>query len=521
MPADMQDVRTRATQFANGFTSGQKAMSVLAVIAALVGGLIFFHEAGKPSYQPLFTGLKASDASAITSKLSGDGVPYQLADGGASVLVPGKDVDSERLAMSAAGLPSQGGGFSNLDKQGLTSSSASQAAAYQDDLQNELESTIESIQGVTSAQVAIALPQTDTFGVATASTTTASVLVGLGTGAALTSTQIQSIVHLVASAVPNLNASNVTVADTNGNMLAAPGVNTDDSGSACQTKAFDTAMDSSLDQLLATVSGAGNVDVQVASDLNCDKNTTTSNLVQTGKNGKPVVVPTSATSDKETFSGNGTALGGALGTTTTAPSTTTTGTSGAGAYVKTDSAKQFAVATVNSTVQTAPGQIRRLTVAVLLNTKANINPASVKSLVTAAAGIQTKRGDSVTVVSMPFSTASTTAAKAAATAAAKAKKSAGLLSIGRTALLVIGLIVLILLLLRGSKKERRTAVALPADGTHQLLAAHQASLDAAADRLAITGARPSKNTGDLNDFIDSSPDEIADLLRSWTREGVR
>jgi flagellar M-ring protein FliF len=402
----------------------------------------------------------------------------------------------------------------------LTSSSASQAAAYQDDLQGELESTIESIQGVTSAQVAIALPQTDTFGVATASTTTASVLVGLGTGTALTSTQVQSVVHLVASAVPNLSPTNVTVADTNGNILAAPGVNTDDSGSGCQTKAFDTAMGNSLDQLLGTVSGVGNVQVQVASDLNCNKETTTSNLVQTAKNGKPLAVPTSNTSDKETYSGvgAGTGTGGALGTTSTAPTTTT---SGNGSYVKTDSAKAFALGTVNSTIQQAPGTINRLSIAVLLNTKANINPTSVKSLVTAAAGIQAKRGDTVTVVSMPFSTASTTAAKAAAAAAAKAKKSAGLLSIGRTALLVIGLIVLILLLLRSSKKERRTAVALPADGPHPLLAAHQASLEAAADRLAITGARPSKNTGDLNDFIDSSPDEIADLLRSWTREGAR
>jgi flagellar M-ring protein FliF len=520
MAADLQDVRTRATQFANGFTPGQKAMSTFALIAALVGGLVYFHIAGKPSYQPLFTGLKASDASSITSKLSGSGVPYQLADGGATVLVPGKDVNAERLAMSAAGLPAQGGGFTNLDKQGLTSSSASQQAAYQSDLQGELESTIESIQGVTSAQVAIALPQTDTFGVATNSTTTASVLVGLGGSSSLTGTQVTSIVHLVASAVPNLNPGNVTVADTNGNILAAPGVNTANSGSGCQAKTFDNNLSTSLDQLLQTVAGPGNVQVQVAGTLDCNTSTINSQSVQTAKNGKPIAVPTSKTNDSEIYNGTGpTGTGAAIGT-TTAPATTTT--TGAGAYTKKDSAQQFAVGTINTTTKQAAGTIKQLQVAVLLNTKANVNPATVKTLVASAAGIQASRGDKVTVVSMPFSTASTTAATAAAKAAAKAKKSAGVFSLGRTALLVIGLIVLILLLLRSSKKERRTAVALPFDGAQQqLLAAHQASLAAAATRPAIGGGPPSREVTDLNEFIDSSPDEIADLLRSWTREDAR
>ena len=90
-------------RFASEFTSGQKAVTVAAAIAVVIGAFAFMSFSGKPSYTPLFTNLQPSDAANITSKLTTDKVPYQLADGGTTILVPASDVDQERLSLAQAG----------------------------------------------------------------------------------------------------------------------------------------------------------------------------------------------------------------------------------------------------------------------------------------------------------------------------------------------------------------------------------------------------------------------------------
>jgi flagellar M-ring protein FliF len=116
-----------AKNFVSGFrtfSTGQKAV-VIAVIAALVGGALFFSRwASTPSYTPMFSNLSGTDASAIVDKLTADGVKYQLSDNGATVSVPADVVDSERLAMAGAGLPAETDSNSSsslLSKQGVTS----------------------------------------------------------------------------------------------------------------------------------------------------------------------------------------------------------------------------------------------------------------------------------------------------------------------------------------------------------------------------------------------------------------
>ena len=174
---DVDKMKEAAKRFSSGFTTGQKAVTGVAVLAVLVGALLFVKVAGKPTYQPLFTGLQAADAGAITSQLKSSKVPYQLADGGSTILVPSNQVYQERVTLAQAGLPSAGTvGLSILDKEGLTTSSLTQQADYQRAIQGQLESTIESIQGVTGAQVNLVMPPTDVFAVSNNQTASASVL---------------------------------------------------------------------------------------------------------------------------------------------------------------------------------------------------------------------------------------------------------------------------------------------------------------------------------------------------------
>src|SRR5690242_5168193 len=191
----------RVTGTFGAFTPGQKAVTIFAVIGLVAGGMLFAKWASKPTYAPLFSNLSSTDASAIVDKLNSGGTPYQLANGGGTIMVPQSQVYDLRLKMSGQGLPSQSDtGYSLLDKQGLTTSDFMQNVDYQRALEGELGKTIKSIDGVQGATVHLALPQKDVFATDTQKPT-ASVLVTTALGRTLSSDQVQSIVHLVAASV--------------------------------------------------------------------------------------------------------------------------------------------------------------------------------------------------------------------------------------------------------------------------------------------------------------------------------
>ena len=108
MPGRLSTVQSAVRTTLAGFTAGQKAMTVLALVALLLGGVLFTSWASQPALVPVFTNLASSDAAAITEELTTRGTPYELSAGGSTVLVPQKDVYQLRLDLSAAGLPESG-----------------------------------------------------------------------------------------------------------------------------------------------------------------------------------------------------------------------------------------------------------------------------------------------------------------------------------------------------------------------------------------------------------------------------
>ena len=403
----LSTARGRAASVLAGFTTGQKVMTVLAAVGVIVAAMVFMGAESKPTYQPLFTNLQSSDAGAITQQLASQKIPYQLADGGSTILVPAADVDQERIALAQQGLPQAGNvGFSNLEKSGITTSEFVQQVEYQQALEGQLEQTISSIQGVQSAQVNLVVPQQSDFAVGTQQATTASILVNLSPGTALSSGQVSAIVHLAASSVPGLSSSDVTVVDNHGDVLTAPGDAGGTSGASNtqQTDAYDTQLAASLTALLARVVGEGNAAVQVNALLNFNQSQTTTSGLQLNAQGQPVTAPTGQTTSNSSYSGTGTPPSGVLGS--SQPSTTTGGN---GTYTTTSSQITNAVGQVTQTVKQAPGQVQRTSVAVLLNSSKakKINQAEVRSLVTAAAGLSTANGDQLVVTSMPFASAGT------------------------------------------------------------------------------------------------------------------
>src|SRR5262252_2951239 len=175
----------------------------------------------RPLYRPLFTNLAQADAAAIVDALRAEKVPFEIEDGGRAVLVPSERLYELRLELASRGLPEGGGvGFEIFDKQTLGQTDFLQRLNYQRALQGELGRTIGQLGGVEAARVHLALPERSLF-VAEDRRPSASVVVKLLPGRTLGRSQIDGIVHLVASSVEGLDADSVTVVDESGRMLTA------------------------------------------------------------------------------------------------------------------------------------------------------------------------------------------------------------------------------------------------------------------------------------------------------------
>jgi flagellar M-ring protein FliF len=521
----LSTARGRAATILAGFTTGQKVMTVLGVVGVIVAAALFMGAESKPSYQPLFTNLQSSDAGAITQQLSSQKIPYQLADGGSTILVPAADVDQERIALAQQGLPQAGNvGFSNLEKSGITTSEFVQQVEYQQALEGQLEQTISSIQGVQSAQVNLVVPQQSDFAVGTQQTTTASILVNLSPGTALSSGQVSAIVHLTASSVPGLSSSNVTVVDNHGDVLTAPGDAGGTSGASDtqQTDAYDTQLAASLTALLARVVGEGNAAVQVNALLNFNQSQTTTNGLQLNAQGQPVTATTGQSTSNSSYTGTGTPPSGVLGS-SQAPTTT----GGNGTYTTTSSQITNAVGQVTQTVKQAPGQVQRTSVAVLLNSSKakKVDQAQVRSLVMAAAGLSTANGDQLVVTSMPFASAASSQSTALAAASASAQHRQEMEHIAEIGGLLLLIAAMVAVTVIAARRRRPLFQEIPLGELSPM-----ASMVPLEGDRHPTGEVPAIRTApalqlgsdavlaQVNQFVEQRPAEAAHLLRSWADE---
>jgi flagellar M-ring protein FliF len=518
----LSSVRGRATSILAGFTTGQKVMTALAAVGVIVAAVLFMGAESKPTYQPLFTNLQSSDAGAITQQLASQKIPYQLADGGSTILVPAADVDQERVALAQQGLPQAGNvGFSNLEKSGITTSEFVQQVEYQQALEGQLEQTISSIQGVQSAQVNLVVPQQSDFAVGTQEATTASILVNLAPGTVLSTGQVSAVVHLAASSVPGLSSSDVTVVDNHGDVLTAPGDAGGTSGASNtqQTNAYDSQLAASLTALLARVVGEGNAAVQVNALLNFNQSQTTTNGLQLNAQGQPVTAPTGQNTSNSTYSGSGTPPSGVLGS-SQAPTTT----GGNGTYSTTSSQITNAVGQVTQTVKQAPGQVQRTSVAVLLNSSKKVNQAQVRSLVTAAAGLNTTNGDQLVVTSMPFAAVGTSQSAAAA-ASASAHRQQTLEHAGEIGALLLLIAAMVAATVIAAKRRRPLYQEIALGELSPM-----ASMIPVEEERNPTGELPAVRTApalklgsdavlaQVNQFVEQRPAEAAHLLKRWADE---
>jgi len=504
------------------FTPGQKAVTVAAVLGLVVGGYLFSSWAAKPSYAPLFTNLSPTDASGIIDKLNANKTPYQLAANGTEILVPSKDVYSSRLTMSAAGLPSSAtSSYSLLDKEGITTSEFKQQVDYQRALEGELDRTIQSINGVQTAAVHLAIPQQDVFNDGSQKPS-ASVLLTLNPGTVLSSGQVQSVLNLVSSSIPSMTPDEVSVSDSTGKVLAAAGSGVTAAGADDQraaTDAYNTKAQAKIADILNSLVGPDHYKVQVNGVLDYDK---THSVIDTPviPSGAP---PIAVSSSMETMAPGATAgNNGVLGATSPTPTGTARAGSGNGGYKSTSNVANYPVGSSTVTTDVAGGQLKSQSISVLLDKQyaGQVDLNRVKSLVGDAVGYNAQR-DTLTVDAEPMdhsaADAAAAAAKKAAADAAAARSHAQMMSMIKTgAVVLIVLIVVVASLVIGRKRNRRDDTG---DDLDALLASlNDGSLPPAPKEIVPENREASIHLSrqrDLDEMADSEPQEVARLLRTW------
>lgn len=436
----------RALETIKQFTVAQRTIAIIGVAVLLLGGIALASQLTKPTYQVLYSGISASEASGVTAQLTKDKIPFTLSSDGTTIFVPEASVAPERLA-TASLLSSGAGGYSLLDNMGVTASEFQQNVTYKRAIEGELAQTIESIDGVSSAVVLLAIPQQTVF-TDDKQDPTASVTVNAATP--LTTDQVDAIGDLVAAAYPGLTTDNVSIVDQKGNVLASVGTGTTGSGSDAAA-AYEATTRATVQAMLDKVLGPGNAVVTVAADVSSSSGKKTS---ETYSNANAPLSESSSSTSSGSGAGSTTGASGVLGVDTTNTATgggtsTTAGTgSGTGGVTQSQSAKDNAVnkTTIDQTI--VPGTLNRQTIAVALNSKIlpTVSAPSVQTMVTNAAGVNAARGDTISVTAVPFSTSAANSAAAALAQAQQAQSAGQMTELITTAIKVVGGLVLFVLI---------------------------------------------------------------------------
>ncbi len=440
---------------------------LLGIAAAVAAGVWIVLWSRGPTYSLLYTNLSARQQAQVVQALQGAQIPYRLDAASNGIEVPAEQLDAARLKLAGQGVAG-GDSFASLDKSsGFGISQFMENIRYQHALEAELAHTIASLQQVDAARVNLAVPRQSVF-VSDQSAASASVFVRLRAGSTLGPEQVQAIVNLVASSVPDLPASRVTVVDQNGQLLSSP---QGSSPYALDEQHYDMVRRLESDDrrrivaLLTPLVGPGLVHADVVAELNLGTSEQAQELYKPnsqivrseqiseqsaagGAGGVPgslsneppapgrLAPPAAAKAGGASPGGGASGSAGSQSASPPAsPARTGAGAArgalqpvgaspGAAPLVSSDVTRNYEIDRTVDYSRHPPGQIRRLTVAVLIGyrpvkgAKGKVTevPLSaqelsrVTQLVKDAVGFDAARGDSVSVVNEPLDVAASRAA---------------------------------------------------------------------------------------------------------------
>ena len=400
-------------------------------IVAIMAAVLLWSQ--QPDYRVLFSNFSDRDGGAIVASLQAMNVPYKFSEGGNAILVPASQVYDARLKLASQGLPKGGNvGFELMENQKLGVSQFLEQINFQRALEGELARSIQSVGAIQSARVHLALPKASVF-VREQQKPTASVLLTLNTGRSLDQQQVSAIVHLVASSVPDLPTKNVTVVDQSGNLLSDTGKPASANGLDPSQLKYVMDLQQSIvkrvESIITPIVGANNVRAEATADVDFSHSEQAAEIYK--PNGTPAAasVRSQQNSESQTAAGAGaTGVPGALTNQPQAPATAPINAApvAPGAVAATtaavptttqkDSTINYEVDKTVRYVQQPMGGLKRLSVAVVVNYKREIDAngvvtnkplteaekTQITDLVKEAMGFNKDRGDSLNVANSLF-----------------------------------------------------------------------------------------------------------------------
>jgi flagellar M-ring protein FliF len=524
-----------------GRLSTTQKMSLAAVAVVIVGVLgLFANMARTPEYAVAFSGLRDDDAAAIVAKLKDTKTPYQLADQG-TIKVPPGQVQEIRLQMAAQGLPQKGSsvGMELFNQPHLGVTEFAEKVNYQRALEGELSRTIGRLDAVDSARVHLVVPQPALFA-SQQKDTTASIVLQLKPGRKLDPGQVQGMTALVAGSVEGLKAGNVTVMDSSGATLSDGRGGADGArqtgGRADVQRSLEDRIEGDIRTMLVRVAGPDRSLVRVSADLNWDQYEANTETYSPEAKAPQVRSERKLTETQSSNSGQAGGVPGADSNVPTYSGTTANGANGAQSQ-RQDTTTTYELSKTVEKLVRAPGGIKRLSVAVALDSDVVNDPDqadAISKLVATAAGLDTQRGDVVTLTSLPFSSLND---RRVTENADDARLRELVVTVARLLAMALGPLLVSLLLWRILKRDKRapaagpriTVAPLSLDEAHALEEGHTAELPIGEQRRRLAAAvAPPQISGEERDQIrmqeeltqiaKSEPVAVAQLVRTWLQE---
>ena len=538
MPEPMQQLIEQLRGVWVGLTRIQRfaILGVAGTAVLVLSGLALWGH--RPDMTTLYANLSPGDAGLIVEQLKTGHIPYTIDDGGTRILVPASQVHETRIKLATAGLPQGGGvGFELFDRSTFGTTDFIQKLNYQRALQGELARTIGQIREVQQARVHLVIPQPTIFS-DREKPTTASVVLSLRPGARLGQEQVRAIVHLVSGSVEGLDADHVTIIDSAGRMLSQRSERGPGTGTASQYE-YQAGVEADLQRrvqsMLEEVLGPGKASVRVAAQIEFSHGDRTEERVD------PNTVVKSEQRTTETSKGSSTRPSGVPGTVANlgTPPTNVPGTTSSNESAKEQESIQYEVGRVVEHRTLEAGDIKRLSVAVLVDPPYKVTSTpkgaekkvpvprdkgeldKLRAMVMKAVGFNATRGDEVEVAELAFDTSAVDRERVAAEHAERTNLWWSLLKPAGTGLLLLLLVLFglrpLIAALRsrprlGTRLDVAERLLTPEAVTAQLKAKAAAALNPA--QMLKVQEREELH-GHIASLASSNPEQVAQLIRSW------
>ena len=508
-------------------------LGILAIVLLL--SALLFQNVSKTRYAVLYTHLSPDDAGKILSVLQEEKIPYKIEGDGSIIEVPKDKVYDIRLKLAAKGLPSSNDvGFEIFNEPKMGTTHFQENINYIRAIEGELARTIKRIDAIKDARVNIALPQDSIFA-REEDEAKASVVVSLWPGKDLTKEQVKAIVFLVSHAVPKLKPQNVTVVDNRGRVLSdlLEEEEKDLKSIVDIKKKIKRDIEKSVQSMLARALGPQKVVVRANVDVETSKVAKQDEIYDPDR-----AAVVSERKIQEKSKGYEKKPLGAPGTPTNVPATIRTGNNN----LLLDKNKKDVTTNYDVTkslIKTEQNifKIKRLSVGVLIDGKyiktkdangtervefvprSEAELKAYEELIKSAVGFDPKRGDKVTVISVPFET---TKPPSITTPSAQESQKRLILyaAIGVLSLVLLGLLGYLFLRSKRVKKERLEA---------ERLAALQAGAPGYQEAVSATSALHAKEAESFSlenepiyqkilEISQEHPELVADLISKWIKE---